>query len=107
MKQAAECRSMEELRAEIDRIDRSLIELLAERWSFINRAAEIKAEAGLPADIPSRVDEVRANVRAHAAALGLDPVFYDRLWSQLIRHSIDFEDNILSPSGEGDVTSKA
>lgn len=97
MKKAADCRSMEELRVEIDRIDLSLMQLLAERWSFINRAAEIKADAGLPADIPSRVDEVRANVRAHAEALGLDPLFYDRLWSQLIRHSIDFEDEVLSP----------
>lgn len=106
MKQAAECQSMDELRVEIDRIDAQLMQLLAERWSFINRAAEIKAGSGLPADIPSRVDEVRANVRAHAAALGLDPVFYDRLWSQLIRHSIAFEEAVLKP-GDGDMVRKA
>jgi isochorismate pyruvate lyase len=98
MKTAAECQSMTDIRAEIDRLDESLVRLLAERWSYIGRAAEIKTAAGLPADIPSRVDEVRANVRRHAEALGLDPAFYDALWSQLIRHSIDHEEEILAPA---------
>jgi isochorismate pyruvate lyase len=98
MKTAAECQSMADIRAEIDRLDESLMRLLAERWSYIGRAAEIKIEARLPADIPSRVDEVRANVRRHAADLGLDPMFYDALWAQLIQHSIAHEDEILTPS---------
>ena len=95
---AAECRTMAEIRANIDRIDQALMALFAERWSFIGRAAEIKAGLGLKADIPTRVDEVRANARANAEKHGLDPTFYDEVWTRLIRHSIAYEAELL---GEG------
>ncbi|QRM54147.1 chorismate mutase family protein [Sinorhizobium sp. BG8] len=92
---AAECRTMEEIRENIDRIDIALMQLFAERWSFIGRAAEIKSTLGLKADIPARVDEVRANARRNAGALGLDAAFYDDLWARLIQHSIEHEARVL------------
>ncbi|MCV3737214.1 chorismate mutase family protein [Rhizobium sp. TRM96647] len=92
---AADCRTMAEIRDNIDRIDRALMDLFAERWTFIGRAAEIKAELGLKADIPARVDEVRNNARENALARGLDGDFYDGLWAQLIRHSIEHEEVTL------------
>jgi isochorismate pyruvate lyase len=82
---------MAEIRDNIDRIDRALMALFAERWSFIGRAAEIKASLGLKADIPARVEEVRANARGNARRHGLDEAFYDEIWARLIRHSIAFE----------------
>ena len=88
---APECRTMADIRANIDRIDRALMQLFAERWTFIGRAAEIKAELGLKADIPARVEEVRANACENARQHGLDPAFYDDLWDRLIRHSIAHE----------------
>lgn len=98
---AAECRTMAEIRANIDRIDQALMALFAERWSFIGRAAEIKAGLGLKADIPTRVDEVRANARANAEKHGLDPAFYDDLWASLIRHSIAYEAEVLGERENG------
>ncbi len=92
---AADCRTMAEIRENIDRIDRALMDLFAERWTFIGRAAEIKAELGLKADIPARVEEVRNNARENAQARGLDGDFYDTLWAQLIRHSIEHEEKTL------------
>ena len=56
-KSPADCASMADIRAEIDRIDEALMALFAERWAYIDRAAEIKKPVGLKADIPSRVDE--------------------------------------------------
>ncbi|MDR6754901.1 isochorismate pyruvate lyase [Mycoplana sp. BE70] len=88
---AAECRTMAEIRENIDRIDRALMQLFAERWTFIGRAAEIKAGLGLKADIPARVEEVRANARENARQHGLDEAFYDDLWNSLIQHSIAYE----------------
>lgn len=88
---AAECRTMAEIRENIDRIDRALMQLFAERWTFIGRAAEIKAGLGLKADIPARVDEVRTNARENARQHGLDEAFYDDLWNRLIQHSIAYE----------------
>lgn len=88
---AAECRTMAEIRENIDRIDCALMQLFAERWTFIDRAAKIKAGLGLKADIPARVEEVRANARENARHHGLDETFYDDLWNRLIQHSIAYE----------------
>ncbi len=89
------CADMAALRPEIDRIDAALIDLLAERSGYIDRAAEIKTTAGLPARIPARVEEVVGNVRARAAAAGLDPDLAERLWRQLIEWSIAREEVTL------------
>jgi isochorismate pyruvate lyase len=42
---AAECRSMADVRREIDRIDRILVQLLAERLTYIERAGHIRIAA--------------------------------------------------------------
>lgn len=99
-KSPADCASMAEIRVEIDRIDQALIALFQERWGYIGRAAEIKKPAGLKADIPSRVDEVRQNARRNAERAGLDPDFYEDLWARLIQHSIKYELNILGENGK-------
>ena len=41
-KTAADCTTMADIRENIDRVDRALMALFAERWSFIGRAAEIE-----------------------------------------------------------------
>ncbi len=42
-----DCQSMQDLRAQIDKLDRQLIELLVLRASYIDRASELKTTAGL------------------------------------------------------------
>ena len=96
MKLPEECVTMSDIRQEIDRIDRDLMTLLRTRFDYIGQAAIIKKEAGLPADIPPRVMEVRENARRNAAELGLDPDFYEGLWAQLIAQAIAHEDALLS-----------
>ena len=96
---AADCRTMAELRAEIDRVDAELVALFAQRTSFIDRAVEIKTVIGMPARIGSRVEEVVANVRRHALANGLPPDKIEKLWRKLIEWSIAREESVL---GKGD-----
>ena len=43
MRKPADCTTMAEIRAEIDRLDEDLVRLFAERAGYIDRAAEIKA----------------------------------------------------------------
>ena len=86
---------MAELRVQIDRLDRQLIALLAERAGYIDRAAQLKPAEGLPARIGPRVNEVKANVRAEAVAKGLDPDLAEGVWSQLIDWSIAREEKTL------------
>ena len=92
---ASECSTMAELRAEIDRIDAALVDLLAERITYIDRAAELKPALGLPARIDDRVEEVVAKVRASAVARGVDPDLAEALWRRLIDWSIAREEVVL------------
>jgi isochorismate pyruvate lyase len=90
-KTAAECTTMAEIRENIDRVDEALMALFSERWSFIRRAAEIKAGLDIPADVPERVRQVCDNARRNAEAQGLDGKFYEDIWAALIGHAIAYE----------------
>lgn len=96
-KAPADCMTMAHIRAEIDRLDETLVRLFAERASYIDRAAEIKAGADLPARIDARVEEVVQNVRRHATTHGLPPELVEKLWRRLIDWSIAREENRLGP----------
>ncbi|TJZ90744.1 chorismate mutase [Paracoccus gahaiensis] len=86
---------MATLRVEIDALDARLMALMAERHALIDRAAQIKSGNGMPARIDARVEEVVANVRAHAQGHGLDPDLYDRIWRLLIEAAIAQEERQL------------
>jgi isochorismate pyruvate lyase len=97
-RKAADCTTMAEIRAEIDRVDAELVVLFAERVSYIDRAAVIKTGVGLPARIEDRVEDVITKVRAHAVANGLPPDKLEKLWRKLIDWSIEREETVLGPS---------
>ncbi len=92
---AADCGTMTEVRAEIDRIDTAIVALLAERVTYIDRAAALKPALGLPARIEDRVEEVVAMVRATAMGRGVDPELVEGLWRQIIDWSIAREEKVL------------
>lgn len=95
MKAPAECASMADVRVAIDALDRDLVEAFAKRFSYIDRAAELKLQAGLSARIPERIEQVVQNVRAHANERGLDPDLVEKLWRELIEASIVREENMM------------
>jgi len=95
MKRPEDCTTMADIRAEIDRLDEELVALFAERTAYIDRAAAIKEEIGLPARIEDRVEQVVANVRRHAAAHGLPPDKLEKPWRKLIDWSIEREEDHL------------
>jgi len=64
-----DCASLEEVRANIDRLDREIVRLLAERGRFVVHAARFKnTESEVLA--PARVEQVVANVRRYAGEYG-------------------------------------
>ncbi|GAB4536098.1 MAG: chorismate mutase [Ruegeria sp.] len=93
-----DCGTMQELRKQIDTLDRQLIELLVTRATYIDRASELKPGEGLPARIPERVEDVVQKVRSNSVDLGLDPDLAERLWRILIDWSIAREERVLGPS---------
>ena len=95
MRTPQDCNNMLELRASIDALDSEIVKLLAMRARYIDRAAELKTVNGLPANIPSRVEEVVARVKASALREGFDAELAEQLWRQMISWSIAREERVL------------
>lgn len=98
MKPPAECRTMDEVRAEIDRVDRALVDLLAGRWAYVDRMWTIKRAEAAEANVPWRNRAVIDKVRAHAAEMGLPPEMAEALWRQIIGWGIQYQDERLRES---------
>ena len=87
---AVHCETMSDVRREIDRLDRELVKLLAERQNYIEQAGRIKGERSAVRD-EARIEDVVAKVLAEAKKEGLSPAIADPLWRLLIEKSIDHE----------------
>src|SRR5258708_20584320 len=87
---AARCQAIGDVRREIDRIDRTLVALLAERMTYIRRAGQLKTDRGRIRD-QARLAAVVAKVRDEARKNGLEPSLIEQLWRELMRLSIAYE----------------
>jgi len=83
--------SLAACRSDINAIDDALVDLLAKRFRVVDRVIAIKLRDGLPASIPSRIEEVVSRVRAHAEHAGVPPDAAEALWRQLISATITYE----------------
>lgn len=94
---AAECRSMADVRREIDRLDRALVKLLAERLTYIERAGHIKTERGKVRD-EARIADVLVKVEASCARENFPFKIAEPVWRTLmdgcIAHEFDVFDDI-------------
>jgi isochorismate pyruvate lyase len=98
--QAQKCNSMEEVRTEIDRIDAALVDLIGERFDFVDRAWQLK-QSPAEARVPWRIQQVIDRVRARAAEKGLPPELAEALWRQMIGWFIQYEEEKLQQQNEG------
>ncbi len=94
MKKAADCANMDEVRAEIDRVDRALVDLLSERWTYVDRAWVFKRSAA-EASVPWRNREVIEKVRERARTAGMPPEMAEALWRMIIGYGIQYEEERL------------
>ena len=94
-----DCRNMDEVRAEIDRIDRELVDLIGERFTYVDRAWHLKASPA-EARVPWRIRQVIDKVRARAAEQGLPPELAEALWRQMIGWFIQYEEEKLRNHGD-------
>ena len=90
-----DCNNMDELRHQIDKLDVQVVELLANRSEFIDRATELKQLNGMPARIPERIESVVSNARNAAEELDIDADLVEEIWRILIYWSIKREAEII------------
>lgn len=78
-----ECKSLEEVRANIDKIDDGIIKLIAERTDYVRQAAKFKTNTnGVKA--PDRVEAVIRKVRGEAEKYGADADMLEALYLKMI-----------------------
>ena len=88
------CNTMPEVRREIDRIDRALVTLLAERQTYIEQAGVIKGDRDTVIDQP-RIEDVVTKVLEEADRQGLSRAIAEPVWRLLIDRSIAHEFDVF------------
>ncbi len=89
-KPPADCASMDEVRTEIDRIDAALVDLLAERWRYVDQAWRLKSGPG-DAGVQWRNQQVIDKVRARARDGGVPAELTEALWRMIIGWGIQYQ----------------
>ncbi len=87
MKSPAECASLDEVRGEIDRIDRAIVALIGERAGYVHAAARFKtSEADVAA--PERQAAMLQARREWAREADLDPGVIENLYRLLVAYFV-------------------
>ena len=98
-RKAQDCADMEQVRAEIDRIDAVLVDLIGERLTYVDRAWQLK-QSPAEARVSWRIQQVIDKVRARAAKQGVPPELAEALWRQMIGWFIQYEEEKLRRHGQ-------
>jgi len=85
-----QCETLEELRAEVDKVDEKIVELIAVRNDYIKQAAKFKHTVDeIKAD--DRIEAVLNHVRHKALSLGVSPNMVADLYKEMIDAMVEIE----------------
>jgi len=85
-----ECNDLEQVRAQIDRLDTQIVELIAERTTYVIQAAKFK-QTKENVRVPKRIEQIIDRVRILAHQFNLNPDIIDSIYRHLIEVSITEE----------------
>jgi isochorismate pyruvate lyase len=84
------CENLEQVRENIDRIDNEIIELIAERGTYVIQASAFKKNEDGVKDT-CRVEKVIAKVRAKAEECGANQDMVEALYREMISRFVNME----------------
>ena len=84
------CTDMQQVREEIDRVDRLIVPLLLERLGYIKQAGNIKSDRNTVRD-EWRIEDVVTKAKKVAATQGGDQHYIETIYRHLIEYSINHE----------------
>lgn len=91
--------TMDEVRREIDRLDREIVALLAERQYYVESAGHIKPSRDLVRD-NARVEDVVAKARARANETGASPDLVETVYRTMVEWFIAHEFEVFDAARE-------
>lgn len=91
----AECTSLADVRTHIDRLDRQIVPLLAERATYVAQAPRFKANKHQVVD-RDRIEEVITKVRHLAIEEGMEPELVENIYRAMIDAYIVFEAKVYT-----------
>lgn len=89
---------MSQVRGEIDRIDNALVDLIAERFGYVDRAWQLKVSTQEGAVVQWRIQQVIDRVKARAAEKDMPPEMIEMVgaqWRNMIGWFVQFEEEKL------------
>lgn len=90
MNDSVACSSLEEVRTNIDAIDRQIVALIAQRGGFVAQAAHFK-QSTTDVRAPQRVEQVVAKARTLARELGANADVIEAVYRAMISAFIEAE----------------
>ena len=97
MKSPHDCATLAEVRSEIDRLDRALVEAIGQRKEYVHAAVRFKrSESDVQA--PDRQRKMLAARRLWAEEEGIDPDLVESLFRQIVAHFVALELTAFSGS---------
>jgi chorismate mutase-like protein len=87
--------NLKEIREHLDRIDNTLLFLLAERMSFIPKVAEYKKRNNIQRYQPEREKQIISSKKKLASENKLNPDFIEKIFKELISEAHKIERNII------------
>jgi isochorismate pyruvate lyase len=105
-KRAWDCADMSQVRAEIDRIDEQLVDLIAERFGYVDRAWQLKMKSSEGAVVNWRIQQVIDKVKARAKDKNLPSDIVDMIgaqWKNMIGWFVQYEEEQLRLAQDKDV----
>ncbi len=89
---------MSQVRSEIDRIDAALVDLIAERYGYVDRAWQLKMTTREGAVVQWRIQQVIDRVKERAAEKNMPPEMIEMVgaqWRNMIGWFVQFEEEKL------------
>lgn len=87
---AVDCKSLGDVRQNIDQLDRKIVALLAERSEYVRQAAKFKQTKAAVVDL-ERIEAIIVKVRHLAIEEGSDPTLMENIYRAMIEAFIVFE----------------
>ncbi|MCK5447756.1 MAG: 3-deoxy-7-phosphoheptulonate synthase, partial [Gemmatimonadetes bacterium] len=93
---------LEEVRKQLDTVDRRIVESLAERLELVSKVAEAKGAGAPSLRDREREEEILGRITESARAVGIDESFLVRLYREIMDHSLRRQRALLDDESSPD-----